>query len=325
MKKLLIASMIAGSFGLSGQANAASTPIWFDLNGSAAGGLVQITSFDWGAGNALSVGALSSVNGLFNTYYQSSLSVASFNPDGNRTDYIPLGNSEFTVQAKISEQAFGVGTANANFVVTGGSFDIWYHATKNANDITGLGYGDGVKILSGTIANGTGTFVDVTRAAGLPCPSNLPGSPLCGALDQFNTTDNQNGVLSHTGNGSSTMNISVTYQNNDFFKSNLMSLAFGLNDTTNLASPFLQANPSNQVFGQTPNYSYVNGSKVNGADCRQGGVTETGNRTQRCDFHFQSDASTSFNAVAEPDSVALLGLAFGVMGLVARRRKAQKV
>ncbi|MBL8450819.1 MAG: PEP-CTERM sorting domain-containing protein [Dechloromonas sp.] len=332
MKKVLLASLIAGALA-SGQANAFND-IVFDFNGAAAGGQQTISFFDWLPGNALSIGALSSGSGVpFTTVYQAKLGSAVKNEGGGgQTSFSPLAGTEFTIQASIVEVATGLGGSSASFTVMGGVINMFYDTTPDSNTITGGGYGDGTLILSASILNGTGAFNNATIGGNAEL---IPGSgiTLCSLgiqtagctpvlLDGFGV-DNQSGVLSHTGNGSSTINAHVDYQDSNFFRSILTTLEVGLNDTTNLADPFAQTNPSDTVVGVTPVYTNVGGARINGdANCRAGGLTEAGVAVARCDFHFQSDGATSFNSAPEPGALALLGL--GLVGVAASRRRAKQ-
>lgn len=348
MKFSTLASAIALSLGLAGQASAFNT-ISFDRNGTASGGGILVDSFDWLPGNALSIGALgqageSSAPQTFTTVYQAKLNSFIRDVNGNQTSVSPL-SGEFTIQVSILESQLGVGSGNANFTALGGTVAMFYDPSSDSNSITGAGYGNGMQILAGTIVNGTGTYSDATRTGNTPIiidfglgPVNL-GSPCqIGAnplhplfatngqtegcvpvlLDNSSNGDDQDGVLTHTGNGSSTVNVKVTSQDNNFFKSILTSMAIGLNDTTNLADPFVQTNPSDAVFGVTPSYSLVGGQRINGGDCLKG---TDGKFVERCDFHFQSDGSTSFQSeVPEPATLALVGLGLFGIGMMRKRK-----
>lgn len=326
MKKFMLAAAIA-AVGVTTQAQASFTPIWIDPDGAAGGsGALQITTLNWMAGNALAVGVLGESGGTtapttITTQYQAQLNTFVNNAGGTSTSYLPVAGSQWTVVASITEIATGVGTANALFQPIGGTVSIYYNAGVVANDISGTGYDAGVEILRGNIVGGSGTFQDTTR---LIC-GFAPGSQACTdsikLLDSFGA-DNAGGVLSHTGNGQSTLDIDVTLIDSNFFLTDITSFNFALtntadgNDTGQLVSPFAQANPSDLVVGVAPSYS--NG--VNGGDCPRDPVT--GQFTQRCDFHFQTTNVTSFRAteVPEPGALALVGLGLGLLGAAARKR-----
>lgn len=63
---------------------------------------------------------------------------------------------EFTIKATIFETAVvdAIDPNKVTFTATGGSFDIYYDSTANANRSTGSGFLDGTRIISGTITPG---------------------------------------------------------------------------------------------------------------------------------------------------------------------------
>lgn len=327
MKKLLITAALA-ALGASSQAGAAftATPISIDPDGAGGAGAISVTSLNWLAGNSLTVGALGiagqsqatlATTRTLDTYYQAALNTFVFNSGGGSTATLPTGTSEWTVVATIKEDASGLGTSAATFVPVSGTVSIFYHSAKNANDITGLGYNDGLEILRGTIVGGAGAYVDQTRIA----PTVFP--PV--ALDGFGA-DDAPGVTTHQGTGQSTIQIDIgktagDFIDTSFFLTDITTLNFALmfmedvNDTGQLVSPFRQANPSDVVGGVAPTYSPGN---VNGGDCS---VDASFNFTQNCDFHFQTTNTTSFMAVPEPSGLALAGLGLSMLGFFGRRRK----
>lgn len=317
--KSLLSIAAAAALGM-GVSSAQAVVFSYDGSGSGAS-QINLIGLDWSPDNALSIGALSTppVNGVQTLQTVAQGKLATFTTAGGPQSALPAQTGrEYTFQASFFEQATGIGTSAAAFTLAPGAnfFRVYADTANDSNQVTGLGYGNGTLILEGTINSLTGTFNDFTRL----------GLPTVG-LDAFANSTNgdvDGGVTSHQGNGSNTVNVKIDYLNANYFLGNVTELILTLNynDTTNLAVPFNAAQPSDSVVGFTPNYSYVNGAKVNGADCTQGGVTEAGVRGRTCDFQFQSDAAGSFvNEVPEPASLALVGLALAAAGVAGQRKK----
>lgn len=348
LKKTLLSTAVTVALALSaGQASA----VMIDMVGGSGAGLLNngstavhdVVTLDWKPDNAIAIGALSTptkaqggptaAGQAADERYIKNVAQGKLNSFGVSgggqvgTEITPgnyLQNREFTFQASFYTFTSGIGTATvANRLAPGESFFRLYADTaKDSNDITGNGYGAGKLILEGKLSTLTGSFTDFTR---LGAPTDL--------LDKFGS-DNQSGVRTHVGNGSNTLGINITFLDNTYFLGDVAKLLLTLNygDTTNLATPFISANPSDSVVGVVPSYSLNGGGqKVNGADCVSGftndqkpiftGSTEAGVVSNRCDFHFQSDASGAFQ-VPEPGSLALVGLALSAVGFAGRRRKA---
>jgi hypothetical protein len=311
---------------VSAQANAfTSGSIVFDRDGAGASTAINVTTFDWIPGNALAkdaIGGTPDANGniTFTTYFQASLGLF-IRPDGPART--ALDDTEFTVQATIVETGTGIGGGAASFTSVSGTYNIFYDTSVDADDNAGTGYGDGQLILSGTInAGGTGVFNNATIQSWLNSGAPLPPGPIATSDLDSNGVNGKPGIYSHNGNGSSTVTVDVTFADAAFFKSDVTTLLVDLNETTNLAAPFVQANPSSQVVGQTPVYGVgayldengvVQFGSVNGAGCRDGATS--------CDFHFQSDSATSFaSRVPEPGSLAIAGAGLALMSLIRRRK-----
>lgn len=310
-KKLLMALSLATIMGAAANAQAAAT-IQFDMNGTAAGGLISVDTFDWAPDNSLVVnGANPTATQPLNVLAQGSL--ASFIKSGaTQTFYGPAAGTEYTFELNMFENAAGIGGVTTLLTPVSGTISMYYDSSADANQLAGTGYGAGlgaVLMLTANVVGGAGTFSDLT----LLLPGAFPLSP----LDQFaGAGNNYPTVLSDQGSGNTRLDFDVTFLNTDFFKSSLTSLSIDLQDGSNNTTPYLQADPAALVGGVAPVFTATPGGPVNG---QPGTCAATGQ--VRCDFLIQTDASTSFNPVPEPGLLALFGIAISAMGWSARRRR----
>ncbi|NMG30295.1 PEP-CTERM sorting domain-containing protein, partial [Aromatoleum evansii] len=115
------------------------------------------------------------------------------------------------------------------------------------------------------------------------------------------------------GSGGGKLEGSVVTADTNFFKSDFSQLVIDLFFNTSIITPFLQADPAALVAGFTPQYGgAVPGFSFTSVNGLGGGTCDL------CDFQFQADANQSFSvaAVPEPNTLALLGCALGVAGLM---------
>jgi len=174
--KLKSAILIGGisAFGVCAPASAA-----FNLTNSH--GTFLVDEFDWASnGTAWTQGFIPAAGDTFTLFY-ASYAVA-VNRSGSAIisplqglDATPNGSTsgaeaappayEYTIFATVNEQVQScttvATTTTCTFSVLGGSYDIWYDTTTNANgpaqgSTTWTGFEDGVKIISGVIDPSTG-------------------------------------------------------------------------------------------------------------------------------------------------------------------------
>ncbi|MCC7487793.1 MAG: PEP-CTERM sorting domain-containing protein [Burkholderiales bacterium] len=324
VKKALIASAVG--MALAGTAQAGS--VLFDVNGGAGANVVgvdqfYISVFDWAPGNLLIADTtpLGTVTNPVAIYSQSFLS-SMLKAGGGGFTYGGAFPGQLTYQLRTWADATADGSAiqyAAGTVPSGSSnfFEIYYHTSAVTSDVTGCGYGANQTAPCGAfpgtlIYSGTADIVDTA--------SLTQTGTTIGGLDQSSDgSDVDGGVTTRTlGLGTLTLAVNTVSYDGAFFLTDIDSLSVDIEHTEQGGgSPFKQANPSDQVVGNAPDY----GDGINNIGVGSCGGAGSG----PCDVHLQSDASSSVLTQApEPQSLALLGLGLAAFGAMNLRRRAKQ-
>jgi hypothetical protein len=341
MKKIFVAFLaVVMTIGFGSMASAVDQN-FISFNDSQLG-WIDVYSFDWNVGNALSVGSVPPADlptspdvHPFTLYFQAQLN--SFNDSGGN----PIQNTglntdyEVTIIAAFGEVATTFGGPTANFFFdptnTTNYGVMFYDTNVNADNLAGTGFHDGTSIMEGVVIDQDATGSVIT-GGNFTVDLTAMGESNVVQFDQFNN-DDYPGIGSQTGSGTTNAVIDVDPNSVDGnFLSPSAPVLIMLELLTNSSNvvPFLQQDPSQQfidwltsmfvipTFGDCTGaptfpceanvFDLVNGSNMDGLDV---------------DFQFQADANSAIRlqAIPEPGTIFLLG--FGLLGLGAyyRRRK----
>lgn len=228
----------------------------------------------------------------------------------------------FGFEEVVSDASDSASTSNRVFRTINPStsfFEIWVGGTPG-NNLTGKGFNNGTKILSGQVmAFDAGTGSGQTN---FNSSSTNPGS-----LDQFTGNDYADyTTVSGTGGGS--IKVQVGMVDNDYFLDGLGLFTLNIVTDTFQNLPYQQTNPSSCFWDAMAGAYFTGAGNGIAGGCGAAGDFGTigsfnGAPGNGPNTMFQTRATTAFpaNAVPEPGSMALVGLGIAAAGML-RRKKA---